>query len=62
MSGNDVFHDRALAFAQKYRLHIYDATIVASALVAGCRVLCSEDFQHGQVFEDRLRVVNPFVD
>jgi predicted nucleic acid-binding protein len=35
--------------------------IVASALLAGCDVLYSEDLQHGQVFDEQLTVVNPFL-
>jgi predicted nucleic acid-binding protein len=38
----------------------YDSMIVAAALEAGCRTLCSEDLQHGQVIERRLTVINPF--
>jgi predicted nucleic acid-binding protein len=53
-------HEKALGLAARHKLGIYDATIVASALLAGCRVLHSEDFQDGQVFERQLRVVNPF--
>ncbi len=53
-------HDRAVAIAERYRLHIYDALIIAAALVAGCDRLYSEDLQAGQRFEKRLRVVNPF--
>lgn len=53
-------HDRATRIAQRYRLGIYDACIVAAALEAGCGILYSEDLQHGQVFERSLRVENPF--
>ncbi len=53
-------HERGLAIAARYGLGIYDAMIVASALVAGCKELYSEDLQHGQVFERRLSVRNPF--
>lgn len=53
-------HDAARALARKHQLGIYDASIVASALLAGCDVLCSEDFQHGQRFGGVLRVRNPF--
>lgn len=52
---------QAVAFVIKNRLSYYDALIVATALGAGCTTLYSEDFQHGQVFEDLLRVVNPFL-
>ena len=53
-------HDRGLAVAEFYRLHICDAMVVAAALQAGCSTLWSEDMQHGQVIEGRLRIVNPF--
>jgi len=52
-------HDRALDLAERFRLSIYDALIVAAAAGAGCRVLYTEDLQHGQAF-DRLTVRNPF--
>jgi len=50
----------ALELAQHYSLAHFDAQIVASALESGCEVLYSEDMQAGQVFDGRLRVVNPF--
>jgi predicted nucleic acid-binding protein len=53
-------HDRGLALAQRYQLNIYDAMIAAAALNAGCTTLMSEDFRAGQVFDQRLRVRNPF--
>jgi predicted nucleic acid-binding protein len=53
-------HERGLAVAARYGLNIYDAMIVASALLAGCKLLYSEDLQHGQVFERQLTVRNPF--
>jgi predicted nucleic acid-binding protein len=33
--------------------------IVAAALLAGCKVLYSEDMQHGQVIERQLTIRNP---
>lgn len=53
-------HERGLAIASRYRLHVYDAMIVASALLAGCTLLYSEDLQHGQIFERSLTVRDPF--
>ena len=53
-------HDRALAVAERYGLSIYDAQIVAAALLAGCKILYSEDMQHGQVIERQLTITNPF--
>lgn len=53
-------HERGLAVAARHGLNVYDAMIVASALLARCKLLYSEDLQHGQVFERRLTVCNPF--
>ncbi|MBU0644558.1 MAG: PIN domain-containing protein, partial [Alphaproteobacteria bacterium] len=40
-------HDVGRALAERYGFSIYDAMIVASALVAGCTTLWSEDMQDG---------------
>jgi predicted nucleic acid-binding protein len=53
-------HERARAIAEKYKVSFYDANIVAAALIAGSKVLLSEDMHAGLVFEKTLRVVNPF--
>jgi predicted nucleic acid-binding protein len=53
-------HEQGLALAERYGLSIYDAMIVAAALLAGCDLLWSEDMQHGLVIEGRLRIANPF--
>jgi predicted nucleic acid-binding protein len=53
-------HDTGLKVVERYGLSVYDAMIVASALLAGCNVLVTEDMQNGQIFEGKLRVRNPF--
>jgi predicted nucleic acid-binding protein len=53
-------HDRGLELAGRYGLSVYDALIVASAALAGCRVLYSEDLQAGQRFDGMVVVCNPF--
>ena len=55
-------HDTARAVAQRHKLSIYDAVIVAVALRIGCDILFSEDMHHGLVVDDRLTIVNPFRD
>jgi len=50
-----------MRLCQRYGFSIYDGTVVASALETGCRVLYTEDLQHGQVI-DGLRIENPFVE
>jgi predicted nucleic acid-binding protein len=54
-------HDRAVQIAERYGLSIYDALIVSSALLAGCKTLNSEDMQDGQVIDRQLTIRNPFV-
>ncbi|MCL2328099.1 MAG: PIN domain-containing protein [Bacteroidetes bacterium] len=44
-----------------YDFQLFDSIIVASALEAGCDILYSEDFQHNQLIENRLRIINPFI-
>ena len=54
--------DDLLAAIDLHRLHdlsIWDAMIVRSARAAGCRVLYSEDLQHGRSF-DGVQVIDPF--
>ena len=53
-------HDVGRALAERYGFSIYDAMIVASALVAGCTTLWSEDMQDGLLVEGQLCIVNPF--
>jgi predicted nucleic acid-binding protein len=49
-----------LRLVSRYKLHWYDALIVAAAQEAQCDVLYSEDLQHGQRIE-KLRIANPFL-
>jgi predicted nucleic acid-binding protein len=53
-------HLRGAELAARYKLAVYDAMIVASALELECDLLYSEDMQHGQVFDERLTLENPF--
>ena len=54
-------HDKGSEIAERYGFPFYDSVIVASALLAECKILYSEDLQHQQVIEKRLTVINPFV-
>jgi predicted nucleic acid-binding protein len=52
-----------LAAIDLHRLHefsFWDALILRTAKQSGCRVLFSEDWQHGSEV-DGVRIVNPFV-
>ena len=52
---------QAMLLTQKHMLSHWDALIVTAALLAKCDILYSEDMQHGYVFDNCLRVVNPFL-
>jgi predicted nucleic acid-binding protein len=51
---------RASEARERHRLSFWDSLIVASAMIAGARILYSEDMQSGYKIGD-LRVVNPFI-
>jgi predicted nucleic acid-binding protein len=55
-------HETGLALAERYRFALYDAMIVAAALIAGCGTLLSEGMTHGLSIEGRLRIINPFAE
>ncbi len=50
----------ALALRKRLAFSFWYCQIAAAALQARCAILLTEDLQHGQVLEKRLRVVNPF--
>ena len=54
-------HGRAIEIAGRHGFSFYESAIVASALHSGCRILYSEDFQHGQLIASQLRIRNPFM-
>jgi predicted nucleic acid-binding protein len=53
-------HNKGMSIAERYGLSIYDAMIVAAALIGGCDTLYSEDMQDGLVIYNQLRISNPF--
>ncbi len=53
-------HQEGLRLAKRYCLFVYDAMIIASALLAGCQILVTEDLQDGLCVENGLTILNPF--
>ena len=51
---------QALQLHSRYRLAWCDSLIVAAALENDCKILYTEDLQHGQRFE-QLQIQNPFL-
>lgn len=44
-----------------YGYSYWDSLIIATAIQSDCSILYSEDMQHDQVIEDKLRIINPFI-
>jgi predicted nucleic acid-binding protein len=53
-------HEDGVALAQRHRISIYDAMIVAAARSAKCEVVYTEDLQDGRIFGADLLIENPF--
>ncbi len=51
----------AFDIAERYGFSHYDSLIIAAALQTGCTTLYSEDMQHGQIIEERMIILNPFL-
>lgn len=45
----------------RYSLSFWDSLIVSASLSSGTEVLYTEDMQHGQTIEGKLKIFNPFV-
>jgi predicted nucleic acid-binding protein len=52
--------DLGRRLAERYQFRVYDAMIVAAALLADVDTLYSEDMHDGLLVENRLRICNPF--
>jgi len=53
---------KALFVKNRYGFSYYDSLVIASALECECSVLFSEDMQHGQIIENTLKIINPFLE
>jgi predicted nucleic acid-binding protein len=53
-------HEKAVELAKRFKLSLYDANIVANALISGAQLLLSEDMHSGLLI-DGLVIQNPFL-
>ena len=53
-------HEKAVELSKRFELSLFDANIVATALISGAEVLFSEDM-HNNLLIDRLLIQNPFI-
>ncbi len=51
---------KACQIADRYHFSFYDSLIIAAAIECNCATLYSEDLQHNQLIDNKLKIVNPF--
>jgi len=51
---------QAIEINSRYRYTYWDSLIIATALSSDCTIFYSEDMQHNQLIENKLRILNPF--
>ena len=52
---------QALEINAKYNYSYWDSLIIATALLGKCSIIYSEDMQHNQLIDNKVRILNPFV-
>ena len=52
---------KALEINSKYNYSYWDSFIIATALLNECSIIYSEDMQHNQLIDNKVRILNPFV-
>ena len=52
---------RASFLRRHYLFSYWDSLIISTALNCGCNCLFTEDMQHSQIIENKLKIVNPFL-
>lgn len=50
----------AVEIANTLLFSIYDSLIISAALQNQCAILYTEDLQHNQIIEGKMKIVNPF--
>lgn len=58
---NEVDILNAIKISNKYKFSFYDSLIISSAISADSNILYTEDMQHNQIIDEKLKIVNPFV-
>ncbi len=61
IKNTDIFTlEKTVAIMERYNYSYWDSMMLASAIESDCPVIYSEDMQHGQTIEGKLKIVNPF--
>lgn len=52
---------QAIEIKAKYNYSYWDSLIIATALLSDCSIIYSEDMQHNQLIDSKVRILNPFL-
>lgn len=52
---------KALQVKARYHYSYWDSVMIACALKSGTAILYSEDMAHGQIIDNQLTIINPFI-
>jgi predicted nucleic acid-binding protein len=52
---------QAMDIHQRYGFSYWDSLVLATAFAEECRVVFSEDMHHGQMLEQTIQLLNPFI-
>lgn len=58
---NESTIDKAIDLNAGYGFSYYDCLMLASALEEDCSIIYTEDMSNGQIIENRLKIINPFI-
>lgn len=53
--------DQTISLSKKYNFSFWVAMMIAAALENHCSIIYTEDLTHNQLIENRLRIINPFI-
>lgn len=53
--------DQTLMLCKKYNFSFWDGMMIAAALDNHCSIMYTEDLNHNQLIENRLKIINPFI-
>ena len=53
--------NKAIDISQDMSYSYWDSLMLSSALESMCDTFYTEDLQHGQIIENKLKIVNPFI-
>ena len=50
----------SIRVSERYKYSYYDSLVISAALDSGCSILYTEDMQHNQSIDNKLKIINPF--